>query len=114
MADEVVKMIKAKGMEDSCVIIGLDYKLINYVEQKYSEMKTGYLYFFEFGNLGDIKSDYLIMEEREATPLKISEIHSFGKKAYVWTVNTEESIRKFVGSNVDGIITDKVKAVEKA
>lgn len=51
------------------------------------------------------------MEEREATSDKIEEIHKVGKKAIVWTVNTDESVEKFVLSDVDGIITDYVEKV---
>lgn len=53
------------------------------------------------------------MEEKEATPEKIEAIQNVGKKAIVWTVNEEDSIKKFVNSNVDGIITDHVLSVKK-
>ena len=48
------------------------------------------------------------MEEREAGDWKIEEIQLAGKKAVVWTVNSSDSIDKFVNSKVDGIITDYV------
>ena len=54
----------------------------------------------------------MIMEEREATPEKVDQIHDAGKKAVVWTVNTEESIEKFVNSDIDGVITDYVRRVK--
>ncbi len=108
MVDDVVKLVKEKGMEKEIAILSLDYKLITYVEEQYSEIDTGYLYFFSIGDTPKLIGDILIMEEREATPEKIDEIHQAGKKAVVWTVNTEESIKKFVLSDVDGIITDYV------
>ncbi len=118
MVDDVVKIIEDKGMLDKCVILSLDYSIIEYTSENYPQIKTGFLYFFTTGNLADLKGDYLIMEEGEATPDKIDEIHAAGKKAVVWTVNTDESVEKFVRSNVDGIITDyilKVKdGIEKA
>lgn len=60
-----------------------------------------------------MKGDILIMEEREATPEKIDEIHDAGKQAVVWTVNTDKSIDRFVNSEVDGIITDYVLRVKE-
>lgn len=112
MADDVVNMIKNRGMEKETAILSLDYKLISYVEDKYPEIKTGYLYFFSMGDASKIKSDILIMEEQEATPEKIEWLHEAGKKVIVWTVNTDESVKKFVSSEVDGIITDYVKKVK--
>lgn len=112
MADDVISMVKERGMTDEIAILSLDYKLIGYVESKYPEINTGYLYFFSIGEQDEIISDFLIMEENEATPEKVERIHEAGKRAIVWTVNTEESVRKFVNSEVDGIITDYVLLVE--
>ncbi len=112
MVDDVIKIIKDKNMLDECVILSLDYKIIEYTHNHFPEIKTGFLYFFSTGNLEDLKGDYLIMEEREATENKINEIHAAGKKAIVWTVNTPESVKKFVRSNVDGIITDYILLVK--
>ncbi len=108
MVDDVVKMIEEKDMLNECVILSLDYDMIEYTHENYPQIKTGYLYFFSTGELKDLKGDYLIMEEREATESKIDEIHNAGKKAIVWTVNTPDSMKKFASSNVDGIITDYI------
>ncbi len=114
MVDDVVEIIKSKGMLDECVILSLDYSIIEYTAEKHPEIKTGFLYFFSVGELSDLKGDYLIMEEREATSEKVFEIQSAGKKAIVWTVNTDESIEKFIKSDVDGIITDYVLKIKDA
>ncbi len=114
MVDDVVQMIKQKNMLDECVILSLDYKIIEYTEKLYPEIKTGFLYFFSVGKLKNLKGDYLIMEEREATANKILEIHKAEKKAIVWTVNTAESINRFINSDADGIITDHVLDVKHA
>ncbi len=108
MVDDVVKMVRARGMEREVVLLSLDYNLIRYIEDKYSDMASGYLYFFSIGDTKDMASDYLIMEEREATEDNVAEILAAGKKAVVWTVNTEESMKRFLYSKVDGIITDHV------
>lgn len=113
MVDDVVKMVKEKGMEKEIAILSLDYRLINYSEKMYPEIDTGYLYFFSIGKTEKLVGDILIMEEQEATSEKIEDIHNEGKKAVVWTVNTDESIEKFVLSDVDGIITDYVVRVKE-
>ncbi|WMB29392.1 glycerophosphodiester phosphodiesterase family protein [Streptococcus didelphis] len=99
-------------MTKQVVLLSLDYSLIQYISRNYPDMKTGYLYYFATGELKNLKGDYLIMEEREASPEKIDEIHAAHKKAIVWTVNTPESIESFSHSKVDGVITDHVKDVK--
>lgn len=111
MVDDIIKMVKEKNMEKEIVILSLDYSLINYVEDNYPEIDTGYLYFFSIGSIESLRGDMLIMEEQEATEDKVRKIKLSGKKAIVWTINKDESIDKFILSNVDGIITDYVRKV---
>ncbi len=112
MAKDVIAMVKEREMLSEVAILSLDYSLIQYIEQNYPEVETGFLYFFAIGDIANLVGDILIMEEREATPNKIQKIHQAEKKAVVWTVNTEESIDTFVKSDVDGIITDYVLKVQ--
>lgn len=111
MADDIISMVKAREMEKEVALLSLDYELISYIEDSYPEIDTGFLYFFSIGDTKNLKGDILIMEEQEATDEKIKEIHSIGKKAIVWTVNTDDSVKRFVLSDVDGIITDHVRKV---
>lgn len=113
MADDVIAMVKERDMLKEIAILSLDYSLIQYVEENYPEVDTGFLYFFSLGETSKMKGDFLIMEEKEATPQKVAEIQNAGKRAIVWTVNTESSIDQFVNSNVDGIITDYVLKVKE-
>lgn len=113
MVDDIARLIKAKGMEREAAILSLDYALIQYSEARYPELDTGFLYFFSLGNPAALTGDYLIMEAGEATLANIDAIHAAGKRAVVWTVNSDDAIARFTASEVDGIITDyplKVKA----
>ncbi len=113
MVDDVVQLINEKNMLDECVILSLDYDIIQYTHKTHPNIATGYLYFFSIGGVEQLTADYLIMEENQATPQNIKAIHSVGKKAIVWTVNTKKSVDKFVISSVDGIITDHVLMVRE-
>lgn len=112
MVDDIVAMVKSYGVEKEVALLSLDYSLITYIEETYPEMVSGYLYYFSIGQTGDLQGDYLIMEEAEASPEKVADLKAQGKKVIVWTVNTEESIQRFVNSEVDGIITDYVLDVK--
>lgn len=108
MVDDMVKLIKQHHIEKNAVLVSLDYKIIEYIEDKYPEILSGYIYYFSLGADQLLKGDFLIMEEAAATPTKVDILRNSGKKVIVWTVNTKESIEKFAVSNVDGIITDFV------
>lgn len=114
MVDDVAEMIKQRGLEDAAAMLSLDFELIRYAEEKYPELLTGYLYYFALGDSTTLPADYLIMEEGVATAETVASLQQAGKRVIVWTVNTPESIDRFVASNVDGIITDKPDAVIKA
>ncbi|MGT2686683.1 glycerophosphodiester phosphodiesterase family protein [Streptococcus porcinus] len=112
MADDIVRLIKDKKLEKSTALLSLDLNLIKYIESKYPEMTTGYLYYFSLGEISDMPADILIMEEGEATTLNILKAHEAGKKVVVWTINSSDSINQFVKSDVDAIITDFVLDVK--
>ncbi len=106
MADDIVGMIRAHRADADVAIISLDYKIIDYVERTYPELDTGVLFFAGLGDVTKLNCDMLIMEEMLAFAGQIEAIQNAGKKAIVWTVNTEESMRKFLDSAVDAVITD--------
>lgn len=109
MADDAVRIIKEKGMADQTVLISLKYDVLDYIEQKYPEMQTGYLAFFSFGNIEKLPFDYLALEEEISTDAAIDAIHENNKKIMVWTVNKSGDIENFLTSDADAIITDEVK-----
>ena len=109
MADDAVKIIKEKGMSDQAVLISLKYDVLEYIEQKYPEMLTGYLAFISFGRIENTPFDYLALEEEISTDDNIDVIHEKGKKVLVWTVNEEDDIEQFMNGEADAIITDSVK-----
>lgn len=113
MVDDVVRMLKERDMIDEVAILSLDYGLIEYAETTYPEVRTGYLYFFSIGATEKMTGDILMMEEREATAEKVQAIRAAGKEVIVWTVNTPESIDKFLNAEIDGICTDRIREVRE-
>lgn len=113
MADDAVKIIKNMGMEKQAVLISLKYDVLEYIEEKYPEMDTGYLMFFSFGKIEDNPFDYLALEEEICTFSTVDAIHDNGKKVMVWTVNEDDPIRQFLLSEADMIITDRLVRVNE-
>lgn len=106
MCDDMIALIRQRGMIDDCVLISLKYDLIEYIEQTAPEINTGYLAFITLGNVGELNCDYLGLEEEAATPAAINAAHENGRKVMVWTPNTANSQRKFLLSDADALITD--------
>ena len=113
MADDAVKIVKEAGMEDQCVLISLKYPLIDYIERNYPEMDTAYLTFASFGKTANLNCDYIGLEEEATNISTINAIHDTGRKVMVWTPNSEYSVRKFLLSEADYIITDQVSLARK-
>ena len=109
MADDAVRLVKHYKVEDSCVLVSLQYDLIDYIETEYPEIQTGFLTFASFGKTADLNCDYIGLEEESATSDTIESIHDEGKKVLVWTANEKGSQRHFLCSQVDGLITDNVR-----
>lgn len=114
MVDDLVQKVKAADMLDEVVLVSLKYDLIRYAKTKYPDIKTGYIYFYALGDLADLQADILIMEEKMAQDWRIAQAHARGKEVVVWTVNSEESIDRFIKSELDGMITDRVSQVLQA
>ena len=116
MVDDVVAMVRKYDCVKDVTLISLSYDVIDYAETTYPEFETGVLFFLGLGDVSRLNCDLLIMEEDIGTEERIGKIHASGKKAIVWTVNTEQSMNHFLDpglSTVDGIITDKVELAEK-
>lgn len=112
MAEDVIKAVRKYKMEDQCVLISLNYPLIDYIETKYPEINTGFLLFVAFGKTEALNCDYIALEEESATESAIGRIHDENKKALVWTSNEESAQKRFLLSTADGLITDNVAQAE--
>ena len=108
MADDAVKLVEQYQMENECVLISLNYDVINYIETNYPEIETGFLTFASLGKTAKLNCDYIGLEEESATNDAIDAIHDEGKKALVWTANEKGSQKHFLCTKIDGIITDNV------
>ena len=113
MVDDLVRIIREKDCEEDCVLISLNYEVIDYAESNYPEFETGTLFFFGLGDVSGLNCDLLIMEEEAASEGRINDIHAAGKKAVVWTVNRQTDMQHFLDSAADAIITDEVVLAEE-
>ena len=95
------------------ILISLNYDVIEYAERTYPEFDTGTLVFVSVGNVSHLTCDYVLMEEELATDSRISRVHYADKRVGVWTVNTDNGIKKFLNGPADLIITDYIDTAEE-
>ena len=106
MADDLVRIIREKDCVNDVVLISLKYGVMDYLKTRYPESETGILIFGGIGDVSHLNCDIIIMEEEMTSDTRIARIHANGKRAFVWTVNTEAGLYRALRSDCDGIITD--------
>ena len=112
MVRDVVKMVRERGMEDECVLISLNYSLVDYISRNIHVIPCGYLYFFAYGRPGRLSGNLLMAQSNAINARYTKAIHSMGKKVFCWTVNSRKTALNMVRQRVDGIISDRYDIVE--
>lgn len=114
MVADVLSIVRGAPLTSPYLLVSLDDKLAAHIASQYPTVNVGFIYFLQMGKVADLPYGTLILEEDIATADNVAAIHAAGKRAVVWTVDTPDSIARFVGSDVDGVITDEVAAVQEA
>ncbi len=105
----VVDIINEFNYTKNCVITSQSYNVLEEVKKYNPKIETVYVMSIAYGNITYLdKADHFSVEASNANENLVTSIHKKGKKLYVWTVNTEENIRKMIDLNVDNIVTDNI------
>lgn len=112
LVDQILALIEKYDFEKDCILMSLDFDLIQLVRQKNPALKTGCCM---FGNLGEttvedllsLDCDFVVIEENMVSNSFISACRQAWLPAYVWTVDAEENMRKYLDMGVNGLISDK-------
>jgi len=112
MADEVYHIIDTYDYINGCTFISMNFDTIYHLETEHPDAVTGYLCFYSYGTVRNMKCDALLLRTDAAIQTNVKVAHANGKKVYVWTVNTVNGLTNFITSDVDGIITDEVELAQ--
>lgn len=112
MARDVAKMVRARNMEQDCVLISLNYDLIQYIFRRIRDIRCGYLYFFAYGASMSLSGDILLAQSNAISQQRMKAIHAKGKQMYCWTINSRRTAMNMVRQRVDGIISDRYDIVD--
>ncbi|MEW6236795.1 MAG: glycerophosphodiester phosphodiesterase family protein [Candidatus Omnitrophota bacterium] len=121
LEDAVVDLLRRRGELDNHVIASFDELTVYRAKKLEPAAKTLYLtdslsntYIWRAKDLG---AD-IIGANNKSDPKDIEKAHKEGFKVWVWTIDDEETMQKFIDAGADGIITNKpafaLQVVKKA
>ena len=103
----VLALIEKYEYIDDCMLASTDYELLKRMKQLNEDVQTLYIMKMAFGNFGDMEYiDAFSVRHNFISKEMVNNVHKNGKLIYAWTINTEESIKKVLLMNVDGVISD--------
>ena len=117
IVEKTIEAVKAHNLFKRLLISSFDSKLLVEAKKIDSRCQTGYLYCPNHMDVPvaminpvaaakKIGADALHPMDIYVSPLYVKLAHKAGIKVNVWTINSENKIRKMIKYGVDGIITD--------
>lgn len=111
--EELMKVIKAKQIEDRVIVQSFDFRTLQYLHRKYPLIKTAMLIedFDERGLKDQLKAlgfspTIYSPEHKLVTKELVEKCHEQNIKVIPWTVNDKARIEELKEMGVDGIISD--------
>lgn len=111
--DLFVKKMKELGVDKDYPAMSLDLSVMEKVEKKAPEIKTGYVIPIQFGSFENTPVDFFAIEDFSYQEDLVTQAHEMKKELYVWTINDEEKLTAYLQRPVDGIITDEVAEAQR-
>ncbi|WP_271495721.1 glycerophosphodiester phosphodiesterase [Enterococcus sp. 5H] len=106
MEKNLVELLQKEGVTRDYLVQGLNGETVKRVKELDPTIKTGYLVALNIGNLPEIEADFLVLEEFSFTTRLLEQAREQGKTVFVWTVNRENLMRKYLRLDIDGMITN--------
>lgn len=116
LVSEILRLIKQYDFQDECILMSIDYSLVALARQKNPNLKIGYCMFGSLGkitaaDLIELNVDFFVIEENMVSKEIIAACRRAWLPVYVWTVDNEDNMRKYLEMGVIGLISDKPYAV---
>jgi glycerophosphoryl diester phosphodiesterase len=111
-AMEVVRLVQKHGMRDRILVSSFSAKALNAVKAGDKSFETAYLTTPAHGPFAiplarRLGCSAVNPHKMQVGPLFVASAHKHGLKIFAWTVNDEQTMRRFITLGVDGIITNK-------
>ncbi len=108
LAEAVVGLIEAYGLEERCLISSDSYVQLEQVKKLNDKIKTGYIMSKVYGDIYRCDAaDFFSIKSAYITDTIVKSAHAQGKEIHAWTVNKEYEVKRMKELGVDNIITDR-------
>ncbi|MCU0083000.1 glycerophosphodiester phosphodiesterase [Streptococcus danieliae] len=87
-------------------VMSLKHEVMRELEDKEPAIETGYVIPFNFGDLQLDQVDFLAVEEFSYSNQLVEEAKAAKKPLYIWTINEEAEMIRYLQKPLDGMITD--------
>lgn len=87
-------------------VMSLKHEVMRELEDKEPAIETGYVIPFNFGDLQLDQVDFLAVEEFSYSNQLVEEAKTAKKPLYIWTINEEAEMIRYLQKPLDGMITD--------
>lgn len=107
LEEKTMDLIRKYDFTERCMIVSMDQRILENIKAIEPNMKTAYISAVAYGNLENMKgADMFSLEGTFVNGSLVNKLKGKERPLYVWTLNDEKSIRKYVDMGVSGIITD--------
>jgi len=110
---QIVDIVRGLGMEDEVFVMSFDHECVRTVHALAPRLATGILY---SGRLVDAPhaaqaagADALCVHRGYVSPRDVDRAHAAGLGFFVWTVDDEETLRRCVAWEVDGVTSNDTR-----
>ena len=109
--DILIDEIKRLKLENY-KFMSLNSKVMEELETKAPNLKTGYVIPLQFGNFHHSNVDFFVIEDFSYRDRLVEQARKENKQVFVWTINDSALITRYLQSPADGIITDEPELVK--
>lgn len=111
--DLFVQKMRELGVEKDYPAMSLDLSVMEKVEKKAPEIKTGYVISIQFGRFEKVSVDFFAIEDFSYQKNLVTQAHEMKKELYVWTINDKQKLTKYLQQPIDGLITDELTEAQR-
>ena len=111
-AEMFIKKFRKLGVEKTFKVMSLDLDLMRKIERIDPAIETGFVIPIQFGDFDDSKIDFYVIEDFSYRSGLAFKAHKKHRKIFVWTLNTQSEISRYLQEPIDGIISDEIQMIE--
>ncbi|QAY59817.1 hypothetical protein ET475_07305 [Microbacterium protaetiae] len=104
--EDFLAVLDGLGVTDDETYHSLDPDVVVELKRLRPQLRVGLTIAVSRGGVPASPCDFYVIEQASFTTDFLTEAHRQGKAVYVWTVNDDDGLRRFLRSRVDGIVTD--------